>query len=95
MAVDVLGVRDVARMLNVSSITVYRLAKKGKIPARKVGRCWRFSRDVVAAWLAGNTWEERIDGLLSKIWARTKGVSPEKVKKEVDLAIKEVRLKAK
>ena len=91
MAIDVLEVRDVAKMLNVSSITIYRLAKAGRIPARKVGRVWRFNKDVVASWLTGNTWEERVDNLLSKVWARTEGITPEKVKKEVDLAIKEAR----
>jgi excisionase family DNA binding protein len=95
MAIGVLEVGDVAKMLNVSSITVYRLAKAGKIPARKVGRVWRFNRDVIASWLAGNTWEERLDTLLGKIWTRTEGVSTEKVKREIDLAVKEVRSQVK
>ncbi|MFH1563460.1 MAG: helix-turn-helix domain-containing protein [Nitrospirota bacterium] len=91
MALDVIDVRNVANILNVSSITIYRLAKRGKIPARKVGRCWRFNRDTIAAWLAGNTWEEQLDAFLTKIWAMTENIPSEKVEEEVELAIKEVR----
>jgi excisionase family DNA binding protein len=41
-------------ILQVNLRTVYRLIKRGSIPALRVGRQWRFRRRDVEAWLAGN-----------------------------------------
>ena len=38
---------EVAELLRVSLATVYRLAARGELPAKKVGRVWRFQRDAV------------------------------------------------
>ena len=46
---NVLSVRDVALFLKINEQTVYRLARNGKIPARKIGKQWRFSRDEIEA----------------------------------------------
>jgi excisionase family DNA binding protein len=46
---DVLSVREVALYLRLNVQTVYRLAREGKLPARKIGRQWRFSRREVEA----------------------------------------------
>lgn len=35
--------QEVARRLKVSKITIYRMAKKGEIPAVKFGNMWRIS----------------------------------------------------
>jgi len=45
-----LGVRDVAKLLQVSDKTIYRWLAKGSIPAFKVGDQYRFSRAEVLAW---------------------------------------------
>ena len=47
----VMTVTEVSEFLRVGESTVYRLAKKGKIPARKVGGMWRFSRESLNEWL--------------------------------------------
>lgn len=44
-------VEDVAAYVGLSSFTVRRLAKKGSIPAAKVGRAYRFRRDDIDAYL--------------------------------------------
>lgn len=44
---------EVADELRVGRATVYRMAIAKKIPARKVGRQWRFSRARLKEWLAG------------------------------------------
>ena len=49
---SVMTVTEVSDFLKISESTVYRLAKGGKLPARKVGGVWRFSREVLRAWLA-------------------------------------------
>ena len=43
---------EAAQYLKMHVKTVCRLAKEGKIPARKVGSEWRFMRSVLDGWLA-------------------------------------------
>lgn len=43
---------EAAEYLKMHVKTVCRLAKEGKIPARKVGSEWRFLRSVLDNWLA-------------------------------------------
>jgi len=42
---------EAASYLKMHVKTVCRLAKEGKIPARKVGSEWRFMRSVLDKWL--------------------------------------------
>ncbi len=46
-APEIMNVREVAKYLRVSTQTVYNLLKAGKLPAAKVGREWRFTREAV------------------------------------------------
>jgi excisionase family DNA binding protein len=41
---DVMTAREVADLLNMPVSTVYHLARQGDIPARRLGRAWRFLR---------------------------------------------------
>ncbi len=50
---DILTPREVATYLDVHVRTIYRLAKKGEIPCRKVGGSWRFKKEVLDEWLSG------------------------------------------
>lgn len=43
---------EAAEYLKMHVKTVCRLAKEGKIPAKKVGSEWRFLRSVLDNWLA-------------------------------------------
>ena len=47
-----LTVQEVADLMRVSSMTVYRLIKAGEMPAERVGRSFRFSEPNVEAYLA-------------------------------------------
>ncbi len=47
----VLTVAEVAVYLKVPKSTVYKLARKGTLPAHKVGKHWRFVRDELDGWL--------------------------------------------
>lgn len=49
---DVLGVREVAELLGLPRSTVHDLARRGLLPARRVGRRWLFVRDRIEAALA-------------------------------------------
>ena len=43
--------QEVAKYLRVTTRTIYRLLEASRIPARKVGRLWRFDKDSIDAWL--------------------------------------------
>lgn len=49
--VELMTVEEVASYLRVTEKTVYRLLKRGDIPATKVGRRWRFDREAIDDWL--------------------------------------------
>lgn len=49
---ELLTLREAAKKLRVAEVTLYRLARQGKIPAVKVGGGWRFTPEVLEAWLA-------------------------------------------
>ena len=48
-----LTVQEVAELLRVSTMTVYRLIKAGELRAARVGRSYRLREDEVETYLAG------------------------------------------
>jgi excisionase family DNA binding protein len=52
---EIMTPREAADYLSVHVRTLYRLAKNGGIPCRKVGGSWRFKRDALDDWLS---WRE-------------------------------------
>jgi len=48
---EVLTARGAARVLGVSARLVLRLARKNKLPGKKVGKEWRFRRAALLQWL--------------------------------------------
>jgi excisionase family DNA binding protein len=46
---DVLSTSEVADLLGIPRSTVHELARRGELPARRVGRRWLFLRDRLAA----------------------------------------------
>ena len=59
MATDYLSVEEVAQRFGVNVTTVYRLAQRGELPAFKVGNQWRFSREMLEAWVSEQTAAEQ------------------------------------
>ena len=49
---DVLSTTEVAELLGIRRSTVHELARRGDLPARRVGRRWLFLRDRLAAAVA-------------------------------------------
>ncbi len=49
---DVLSTSEVAELLGIPRSTVHHLARRGELPARRVGRRWLFLRDRLAAAIA-------------------------------------------
>ena len=47
----IMTVDEVARYLGVVPDTIYRKARRGEIPAVKVGKMWRFPKETLDKWL--------------------------------------------
>ena len=47
----VMNVDEVARYLGVVPDTIYRKARRGEIPAVKMGKMWRFPKEALDKWL--------------------------------------------
>lgn len=45
-----LTIKDVADLLSVHPMTVYRLLKQGRLPGVRLGGVWRFSRQAMERW---------------------------------------------
>ena len=52
---DLLTVAEVAALLRLSKMTIYRLMDKGQLPALRVGRSFRIPRESVQALLDDST----------------------------------------
>ncbi len=46
-----MNVDEVARYLGVVPDTIYRKARRGEIPAVKMGKIWRFPKEALDKWL--------------------------------------------
>jgi excisionase family DNA binding protein len=44
-----LGINDVASLLNLSKATIWRMARDRRIPGRLIGNRWRFRREDILA----------------------------------------------
>lgn len=62
MAPEILTVGEVAAFLHLHAMTIYRLAKEGKLPGFKVGGRWRFRRDTLEAWMADRAQMAHLEG---------------------------------
>jgi len=67
---EIMTPREAAEYLSVHVRTIYRLAKNGDIPGRKVGGSWRFKKGALDQWLSwredpfsdGKVYKERFQG---------------------------------
>jgi len=50
---EVMTPTEVALYLRVHVRTIYRWAKTGQIPSRRVGGSWRFRKEQLDLWLSG------------------------------------------
>ena len=61
MVSEILTIEEVAQLLQLHIMTVYRLAKGGKLPGFKVGGRWRFQREVLEQWMADRAQVSRME----------------------------------
>ena len=65
---EIMTPREAAEYLSVHVRTIYRLAKHGDIPGRKIGGSWRFKKDTLDSWLS----DKRGPSILDKAYASAK-----------------------
>lgn len=53
----IMTVQDVAKYLRLSQAKVYRLAQAGEIPAMRIGKSWRFRKDLIDEWFRQSVYE--------------------------------------
>ena len=61
---EILDVNRAAKILGVSSRTVYNMARQGQIPATRVGREWRFARKTLIDWVSKSSENEQLAAVL-------------------------------
>ena len=89
MTYDVMTAGQVAQYLQLDEQTVYRKAKKGEIPAARIGKTLRFKKDLIDSWLrlSALQWtSKKRQGLLSwaQGFAKTKGITERSVEKSIE-----------
>lgn len=47
---EIMTTPEVAQYLRLAEATIYKLAQAGEIPAVRVGRTWRFKKDLIDEW---------------------------------------------
>ncbi len=49
---EIMTTKEMAKYLRLHQITICKLSKEGRIPSIKIGRVWRFDRNVIDKWIA-------------------------------------------
>ncbi len=61
MPTELLNVIEVASLLQLHAMTVYRLVREGKLPGFKVGGRWRFHRSALEDWMVDRAQVARLE----------------------------------
>ena len=49
---QIMTTNEIAEYLKLHPITIIKYAREGKIPATRIGRVWRFDKELVDRWIA-------------------------------------------
>ena len=63
---DILTVEEAMAYLKIGRTTLLKLTRDGDIPARKVGRAWRYTKENLQAFVMGETAEPVVEAILKK-----------------------------
>lgn len=72
---DIMSTKELSQYIGLSKSKIYQLIRQKKIPASKIGRQYKFSKEMIDAWL-----KEKIITLPKEPPAK---LPPEKSKKDV------------
>ena len=48
---EIMNIKDLSSYLKINEKTIYKLAKKGKLPGVKIGGMWRFKKEAIDNWM--------------------------------------------
>ncbi len=54
MTKDIMSVQELTQYIGIGRSKIYSLIRKKKIPASKIGRQYRFSKELIDSWLKEN-----------------------------------------
>lgn len=49
---EIMTTREISEYLQLHPITICKYANEGKIPAIRIGKVWRFDKDIINKWIA-------------------------------------------
>ena len=52
---QIMTMRELAKYLKLHEITICKSAAEGKLPGVRIGRVWRFDKEVIDKWIAEGT----------------------------------------
>ena len=58
----IMTTKEVSEYLKLHEITICRYAAQGIIPAIRIGKIWRFHKDVIDSWISAGQTETKSDG---------------------------------
>ena len=97
MLKTIMDVEEIAEYLGFSAKKIYRLVETNKIPASKVGRQYRFMKEMIDCWLENKNilttpnWGQRLDQVLARMRTRALGISAQEIEQEIKKARLEKR----
>ena len=68
---EIMTVEEVAKYLKMKPQTIYGWAQKGIIPAAKIGKEWRFRKDIIDAWFVQHM-DEKFQALIEEVEKKKK-----------------------
>jgi len=77
--------KEISRYLNLYEVTICKYAAEGKIPAIRIGRVWRFDKDVIDGWISAGQNEKKAAGSSQRKGARKKLRRKSRGEKKEDL----------
>jgi excisionase family DNA binding protein len=51
----IMTVHEVAEYLRLSEAKVYKMANEGRVPALRMGKTWRFKKELIDEWIRKET----------------------------------------
>jgi len=52
---EIMTTREVSKYLKLHELTICKYAARGKIPAVRIGKSWRFDKDAIDKWIGEGT----------------------------------------
>jgi excisionase family DNA binding protein len=48
---EIMTTKEISKYLKLNEVTILKYSKKGQIPAIRVGKVWRFDKEIIDKWI--------------------------------------------